>query len=118
MHQQNVSQEITRHKREINKKIESGEVKASEFGEVTSNMERNNGLNCSFFDDIFVSRTSSNGTCRVEKEISLLSTNRTYIFHLKSYHKSRKTADVSFLTSKNLVFNSNNQKEKTNRSIG
>lgn len=40
MHQQNVSQEITRHKREINKKIESGEAKASDFGEVTSSMER------------------------------------------------------------------------------
>ena len=50
MHQQNVSQEITRHKREINKKIESGEVKASEFGEVTSNMERNNGLKSAFLE--------------------------------------------------------------------
>ena len=40
MHQQNVSQEITRHKREINKKIESGEAKPSDFGEVTSGMDR------------------------------------------------------------------------------
>ena len=36
MPQQNVTQEIKQHKREINKQIQSGEAKAADFGEVTS----------------------------------------------------------------------------------
>ena len=38
MHKQNVDQEITQHKREINKQIRTGEAKASDFGEVTSSI--------------------------------------------------------------------------------